>query len=471
MKKNNKKLFLGILILTISLIFFSLVFFKIEPDYLWHFKAGEYMVKNGTILKKDIFSWFVNSKYWMSHEWLFEVIIYGLSLIFGKYHVLVYSLLSIGLLLFILFLSNKNNYLKNIPFTLIWYLMFILLSFGFIQARPHLLSFSFLALTIYVLYDLYKNENSKKIYILPFLSILWANFHGGSSNLPYILCFIFIIGGLFQFKFDKIFSERLSKKQFIKYEIIMFLCMASVCINVHGLKMFIYPYENMLNTTMIENIGEWRSTSLHDFSHYIYYLFLVIIIFTMLFSKKKIELMDLLLLGFSTYLGLKSIRFWLYLYIIMSFVIFNYVPKKKIDNGTFACILGFSIGIFGLFVISFKNIVDISFKFMLDSDVIELIKEKNPKRLYNMYDYGGELIYNNIDVFIDGRADLYSNYNYKDYLDISSLKGDYVKTIEKYDFDYFLVDDKYPISTYLKYNEKYKLIYHKKNVFLYELEN
>ena len=56
-----------------------------------------------------------------------------------------------------------------------------------------------------------------------------------------------------------------------------------------------------------------------------------------------------------------------------------------------------------------------------------------------MYDYGGILIYNDIEVFIDGRADLYSKYNYKDYLDISCLRGDYPKLIEKYDFDYFLV--------------------------------
>ena len=67
-----------------------------------------------------------------------------------------------------------------------------------------------------------------------------------------------------------------------------------------------------------------------------------------------------------------------------------------------------------------------------------------------MYDYGGELISNNIEVFIDGRADLYSSYNYKDYLNISKLENDYVKLINKYDFDYFLVDDAYPIYTYLE---------------------
>jgi hypothetical protein len=85
-----------------------------------------------------------------------------------------------------------------------------------------------------------------------------------------------------------------------------------------------------------------------------------------------------------------------------------------------------------------------------------------------MYDYGGELIYNDIPVFIDGRADLYTKYNYKDYLNISNLNGDYVKLIEKYNFDYFLVDKDYSINTYLKYNNQYEVIYKDKKVLLYK---
>ena len=85
-----------------------------------------------------------------------------------------------------------------------------------------------------------------------------------------------------------------------------------------------------------------------------------------------------------------------------------------------------------------------------------------------MYNYGGELIYNDILVFIDGRADLYSKYNYKDYLDISTLKGNYVELIDKYNFDYFLTDRKYSIDSYLKYNDNYELIYQNKHSNIYK---
>ena len=87
-----------------------------------------------------------------------------------------------------------------------------------------------------------------------------------------------------------------------------------------------------------------------------------------------------------------------------------------------------------------------------------------------MYDYGGELVYHDIPVFIDGRADLYSPYNYKDYLALSKLERDPKRLIEKYDFDYFLVDSTYPINIYLKYQKEYEVIYQdlSKNILLYK---
>ena len=63
---------------------------------------------------------------------------------------------------------------------------------------------------------------------------------------------------------------------------------------------------------------------------------------------------------------------------------------------------------------------NVKFQAYLNKDIVDIIKKENPERLFNMYDDGGDLIYNDIKVFIDGRADLYSKYNYKDYLNMSA---------------------------------------------------
>ena len=65
--------------------------FHKDSDYFWHVKAGEYMFNNKDILVKDVFSWFMNGKYWMSHEWAFDYIIYLLKYLFGNAHLFIYD--------------------------------------------------------------------------------------------------------------------------------------------------------------------------------------------------------------------------------------------------------------------------------------------------------------------------------------------------------------------------------------------
>ena len=463
---NQKKQFGYLWLVVISISFAILSFYAIEPDYFWHIKAGEYMVHHG-ILTKDIFSWLLTSKYWMSHEWLFEVLLYSLKTIFGTYHVYVYSFLSIFMLSSVLFFPNREKITKNIPFSMIYLLFFLLLFIPFVQARPHMISFSFLSFTLWVLMDLYENEDSKKIYFLPVITILWANVHGGSSNLPYLLSFLFFLIGFFPFTSSKMENITTTKKQRMKYLVITLLCMIGVFCNIHGYKMFFYPYQNMGNMTMISSIVEWQPTTLNDVSHYLYYAFLLFLLFLLLFSRKKIRFIDFMLLLFFAYLGLKSIRFWLYLYIASNYFVFYYVKKRKVDSGTslvilFCCILMLVFAFYRLGTTSFHE------HYHLSEKMIQTIKKENPKRLFNYYDYGGELIYHDIPVFIDGRADLYSNYYYEDYLNIVFLQRGFPKLLEKYHFDYYLVSKDNPIYGYLNLTGDFEEVFHDKTVYLFK---
>ena len=466
MKKNNK-IFWFLFLLIVSLSFFLISCFHLEPDYFWHIKAGEYMMRNH-LLREDVFSWFLSHKYWMSHEWLFEIIIYYLKTIFGNYHILVYLLFSLVGLSSLLYFPNHKGFFRNYPFSLLFIAFYTIMMVFYVQARPHLISLCLFATTIWFLVDLYHHKESKKIYFLPLISILWANIHGGSSNLVYLLCFLFFIGGLFSFQFKKIEAKRMSKVQLRKYFWVMVLCMIGVCINLHGFKMFLYPYQNMLDHTMLENIQEWQGTTLNDWSHYIYFAFIVFVLFTYLFSERKIQWMDLLLTGFVFYLGLKSIRFWSFGPIALSYILFDYVKERKIENGTYLGIVVLSCFFFALFVSGFSHFVVKDYYVYLNSDIISLLKKEKPNRLFNMYDYGGELVYYDIPVFIDSRADLYSPYNYEDYLDISLLKKDSLSLIDKYDFDYLLVDEEYPIYTYLENDSQYEVLYHTDTIVLFK---
>ena len=63
-------------------------------------------------------------------------------------------------------------------------------------------------------------------------------------------------------------------------------------INIHGIKMTFYPYLNMLDKTMLENITEWSPTDINNLTHLPFYVLSLIILGILLFSKKKIQLLD-----------------------------------------------------------------------------------------------------------------------------------------------------------------------------------
>ena len=462
MKKKN--------ILFICLIFclslFLITFVTCESDYLWHIKAGEYMFNNH-ILKHDVFSWSMLGKSWISHEWLFEYILYGLSIIFPKTHLIVYGFISTFTLLLILFLTNKKDYLKNIPFTLIW-ITFAMILTSYMQGRPNLLSFIFLTLTVYLLYDNYQNDDSKLIYFIPLITILWSNIHGGSANLSYILCFIFYICSFFSFNYPKIISNKTTKIKRRRYLITFFLCLLSININIHGFTMLIYPYKNMMDNTMLTLIQEWRPLNLNVLNNYPYILLVLLIFSVLILSKKKINFIDLVLFLFSVFLGFKSIRFCVYTYIIMSYIVFKYINQRKEDKGTNLVIIILSISFLSLFIINFNNISTNINKKELSKDTIKLLIKEKPSKLYNDYNLGGELIYNNIPVFIDGRADLYSPNILKDYIIINNTSMNYKDLLNKYEFDYYIIDKYSNINEYLKENNSYTLIKEDSNYLLYK---
>lgn len=465
-KLLSRKKEIMILSLILAISFLLMLTFRYGNDYFWHLKAGEYMVTHHMILKTDVFSWYLSSFHptWISHEWLFEIILYGSSVLFGKYGGLLLTFLGIFTLLITLYLTNCKDFHKNIYFTLFWLLSSIVLSLNTLP-RPFLISNIFLALTFYLLYDLKQHRESRKIYFLPLIACLWANIHGGSSNLSYILVFVFYFSGLFHFSFGKVSATSLEKVQKKRYLIVFFLTIFAICINPHGLSMLSYPYQNMNDLFMLSTISEWQPVNFNYSSSLLYIFLLVSLLVPLILGKKKFELTDFIILLMFLFLGFKAIRFWPFAFIAFTYVVFHYVPSFQKKFPTFDFIIvafSFMVVVYSMYLFEMPK------RSMIDELFIQTLKEKRPSRLYNAYDYGGYLIYRDIPVFIDSRADLYAKYNYQDSYNLSMLHGPYEEILKKYDFDYFLLDKGYPLAYYLSKNEEYQLLLDKDNTVLYK---
>ena len=95
-------------------------------------------------------------------------------------------------------------------------------------------------------------------------------------------------------------------------------------------------------------------------------------------------------------------------------------------------------------------------------------------RLFNEYNYGSYLIYENIKVFIDSRADLYTKeFNgkievFSDFLGVSNLDKDYDKIFDKYDITHCIFQKAKIINKALAKDDNYKEIYADPYFIIYE---
>lgn len=483
--KKYKYWFMVLPILAITLTFVSL--YVIPNDYWWHIKAGEYIVTNKAIPFTDVFSWIGIKEgfYWHSHEWLTEVVLFLNFKLFGQCSGYIFAVSLVLVLAILLYFFNRERYMQNKLLAIIW--VFIG-AFAFIYVsspRPHLISFIFLTITIYLLYEYRENENSKKIWFIPFISFLWVNFHGGSSNLPYILTFIFIFTGLFNFEIGKISFKRLSNKQIKTYLIIAICSILVLAINPHGLDMITYPYTNMGDDFMLFNIAEWRSPDLKIKTDLIYYIIMAIPIMLFTTTKRKIDFIDLTLAVAFIYLTSKSVRFSILLYIVSTFFIFKYVEHlkfelksnklikiiDKIKVFSYKLILAFSFAIIVIIplIVITSNVPGKLFTAPISDEIIEYIKEAKPERLYNSYNAGGYLIYNDIPVFVDGRADMYSaGGTLKDAMKLDEMLVDVEEVINKYDFDMFLLAKDIQLIQYFEKTNEFKEVLKDDNYILFE---
>lgn len=461
---NNKKYtkFNIVLFLFFILGITSILFIKnIDAfDYWWHVKAGEYIVTTHSIPFTDVFSWIGSESgfYWHSHEWLSEVVIYLFSCL-GTYGGYIFTILALGILVGLLYLLNVRNYFKNIRFSILWVIIGLIILPPVVTARPHMISFILLALTIYLLVDLRENEKSKKIWFMPLISLLWVNFHGGSSNLPYVLCFMFIITGLFNFKIGKIKGTKLSKIQLKKYFIVAILSIMALVINPHGFDMITYPYVNMGDSYMLSIINEWRCPDLKNLSDMPIFLEMALLCGILFIFNDEVDFTDFGLIGGFIYLTLKSVRFSVLLYIVATFIIFKYIKPCKDEK--IVKQLSLPLGIFGvMFMIFYFTMIGTlgnePMKTPVSQEIIEVLQKENPTRLYNEYDIGGYLIYNDIKVFVDGRADMYSaGGNIKDAINLSMMTDNPNEIIKKYNFDMFVIYKGYPLDYYLALDDNY----------------
>ena len=463
---------LGAVIIYLLLAAFSFLQFT-DPDFWWHLRTGQLIVETGSIPKTDPFSLTAAGSDWIAHEWLSDVLIYGMESTVGYWgNVILFT----GVALAALFLMHRLLLRIGVGPRLALGLLVLggLMSLPYWTVRPQAFSWLFTAVFLYTLW-LRRLDAKSPLWHLPLLMVLWANLHAG-----YVIGLLLL--GLWLLA---LFGERLlwGRDQDLRVPLLVSLaCLAATAVNPNGLALLAYPLTYLAPGNASQKlISEWQSPDFHSPLHWPLAAGIIALALVGIRGQGR-NLFGLALAVVFTLMTLLSARHQPLLALVLMVVLGDVLREQwrwartgdsasPVPRGSSA--LNWSI--LAVAVVALALAVGRSPYAQLGRSPLtsggfdypvagaDFIRSSYPDaRMFNAYGWGGYLLnklYPLQRVFIDGRADMYGDERVEEYARVARLRPGWRDVLTKYDIELVLVEKDSPLAAVLPETGDWRLVF------------
>ena len=530
-----------------------------QNDTFYTIKIGEDILKNG-IDMQDHYSWHEDMPYTYPH-WAYDVgtyLVFNLGQSTGidnggfLFLVILTGILSctLGVLLFVTSTKISKNNLISFLLTLIIMYLFK----DYIAARAQLVTFNLFVLTILFIESFLDSKKKRYLIGLVLISLVIANIHVAVWPFFFVLFMPYIASNIIAWILEKnllakatiklrkiainMAEKKLAKaksneekeklelriknhqeqienvevnvkkiKEKKPFKIIVkrnkavkWLALTLVICALMGLLTPLRdtPYTYLVKTMQgntTKSISEHQPLTLYNDMEMM--VTLAIVFLVLAFTRVKIKLEDLFMMGGLVFLLFMSRRQVSMFLLIEMFIFAKWINElvTEYDKGGCEQVVNFLNKIYGkaiaLIVILFISMVfvkaKINDKFIEQSKypveasewILENLDIENIK-LYNEYNYGSYLLYKGIPVFIDSRADLYApEFNksednetgrdiFTDYINIASINTYYENKLNEYEISHMIVYNNSKLNMFLSRDNNYKQLYQDDYFTIYE---
>lgn len=490
MEKRNNIVFMIMACVLIVIFTISLCPVTLQNDTYYTIKIGEYITQNGISVLTDgmdPFSWHSNLPYTFPH-WLYDFMIFNVFNIGGFLGIHLSTIIFASVLgLSMFFVNTKLTKNKLTSFIITLFVLFLMR--GFIAARAQLITFTLFIWTIYFIEQYLKTKEKRYVVGLIIIPIIIANIHLAVWPFFFILFLPYIaeyIISLVKFKSSKIDIERNNNVKGLI--IIAIICAFTGLLTPLGDTPYTYLLHTMQGNTM-NYISEHLPLVLGNRMEVLIYITVIFAI--LMFTNTKLKLRELFMLGGLLFLAIKSGRQVSMFVLISSIILNRFISEifNRYDPDGTKKMTDFMIKIPGI-IITIGVVLIVSLymikpklhnQFISPSaypvEASEFIKENidlSKMRLFNEYNYGSYLLYKDIPVFIDSRADLYApEFNggqdiFKDFMDISNLSVYYENKFKEYEITHVILYKNSKLNMFVCRDNNYKNLYTDDYFAIYE---
>lgn len=484
-----------------------------QNDTYYTIAMGKYINENG-IDMKDHFSWHENLDYTYPH-WLYDLSIYKIYALFEVFgfgfEAIYVSTIFLSIILGITLYKVNSKLAKNNVISFLITIGAIYCLKDFIAARAQLVTFILFIFSIYFIESFLEKKKKRYVIGLILIPILIANLHVAVWPFYFILYLPYIAEYIITLIFKNIKNKEEAYKVYAKKNdnvkwlvLIMVICLFTGLLTPLGDTPYTYLVKTMQGNTT-QNISEHLPMVIINNVHILLVLGFVIII--LMFTKAKIRICDLFMIGGFTLLML-YMRRQESMFILIGSIVLNRLIIQNIENlknnakqileenvtRIFSlCIITLVVVAISIIEVKEKNgqkfVDDEVYPVQMSEFIIDYCYKNNIEikdmRIFNEYNYGSYLLFKGIPVFIDSRADLYApEFNTKtgnvkdgkdifiDFINVSGINVFYEEIFEKYDITHVILYKNSKINLIISKlnNDKYKCLCEDNNFVFYEIK-
>jgi tetratricopeptide (TPR) repeat protein len=255
-----------------------------DTDFFWHLEAGRIIHDTRSIPRTDPFSFIAEGRKWVTHEWLFELVTYLLYLL-GSFKAICIAriLIVLGAIVPPLLIYRKS------PVSPVWIFLTGLLGLTILLSRadwrPLLMTILFFSIYLMILEN-YVEKGSNRLWILPVLMVIWANWHSG---MLFGLLIVLFHAAIEFFSPASIKRKEARTPTWQTLALTLIVCALASLVNVNFLDAHFYPLrlgefysKVMLNANTIDELQTLTPDRIPAF-----WLSIIILAISLLLSKGK----------------------------------------------------------------------------------------------------------------------------------------------------------------------------------------
>ena len=232
-----------------------------DSDTGWHIRAGEWILQNGRVPAKDLFSFTKAGQPWFAWEWLSDVLMAAIHRHSGLAGIVLASLLLLGATSVCVYRRTlEESGHRVIAIGLTGFAM----ATGTIHwlARPHLVTPLFAALFCWVVSRVENRASDEGILlVLPPLTILWVNLHGGFF-VGLVLLITYAIGAAAGALVQG--TRRTAWVRARKYLLTAGACAMASLLNPYGYRLHVHVAQYLGASFYFQRISEFQSADFHS---------------------------------------------------------------------------------------------------------------------------------------------------------------------------------------------------------------